>query len=68
MVTSTVHTENAERMVKQMIEFLIELLKQTLDKTKKAILLQSYVQQLGPIPDEYAAVVRGLLKDGESDE
>ena len=48
-----------------MIEALIKLLKQTSDKNVKAILLQSYIQQLGPIPDEYENVVRGLLKDGD---
>ena len=51
-----------------MIEALIKLLKQTSDKNTKAILLQSYIQQLGPIPDEYADLVRGLLGDGDSDE
>lgn len=55
-------------MVKQMIEILVELLKQTSNKNTKAILLQSYIQQLGPIPDEYADVVRGLLKGGDPDE
>ena len=50
-----------------MIEALIELLKQTSDKNTKAILLQSYIQQSGPIPDEYGDVVRELLKDGDSE-
>ena len=50
-----------------MIEILVELLKQTSDKNIKAVLLQSYIQQLGPIPNEYADVVRGLLKDGDSE-
>ena len=50
-----------------MIEILVELLKQTSDKNTKAILLQSYIQQLGPIPNEYADVVRELLKDGDSE-
>ena len=50
-----------------MIEILVELLKQTSDKNAKAILLQSYIQQLGAIPDEYADAVRELLKDGDSE-
>lgn len=50
-----------------MIEALIVLLKQTSDKNAKAILLQSYIQQFGPIPDEYADEVRELLKDGDSE-
>ena len=49
------------------IEILIELLKQTSDKNTKAILLQSYVQQLGAIPDEYGDVVRGLLEGGDDE-
>ena len=48
-----------------MIEALIVLLKQTSDKNTKAILLQSYIQQFGAIPDEYADVMRELLKDGD---
>lgn len=51
-----------------MIEILVELLKQTSNKNTKAILLQSYIQQLGAIPDEYTDVVRGLLKDGDSED
>ena len=50
-----------------MIEALIKLLKQTSDKNTKAILLQSYVQQLGAIPDEYGDVVRGLLEGGDDE-
>lgn len=48
-----------------MIEILVDLLKQTSDKNAKAILLQSYIQQLGPIPDEYSDVVRELLKESD---
>jgi hypothetical protein len=47
-----------------MIEILVELLKQTSDKNTKAILLQSYIQQLGAIPDKYGDVVRELLEGG----
>ena len=52
--------------MKQMIEILIELLKQTSDKNTKAVLLQSYIQQFGAIPDKYGDEVRGLLNGGNS--
>lgn len=40
---------------------LMALLKMCTDKNMRAVILESYVQQYGPIPDEYGDKIRELL-------
>ena len=45
----------------KMIEMLVIALKLTKDENEKAILLQSYIAEFGPIPDEYGEIVRDAI-------
>ena len=49
--------------MKRMIEMLIDLLEKVKDKNAKAIILQNYIAEFGPVPDEYGDVIRELLGD-----
>lgn len=44
-----------------MIEMLIDVLKTVEDKNTKAVILQSFIAEFGPVPDEYGDVIRELL-------
>ena len=45
-----------------MIEMLIDVLKTVEDKNTKAVILQSYIAEFGPVPDEYGDVIREILR------
>lgn len=42
---------------------LIKLLKGTSDVTARTLILQSYIQSYGPIPEEYGAIIRSLIEN-----
>ncbi|MBR3361147.1 MAG: hypothetical protein IKG39_07395 [Lachnospiraceae bacterium] len=44
------------------IGVLIELLKGTSDVTVRTLILQSYIQSYGPVPEEYGAIIRSLIE------
>jgi hypothetical protein len=46
-------------------EFLLEVLSVHKDCNAQAMLLQDYIQTIGPLSEEAAAKVRELLKKGE---
>ena len=47
-----------------MIDVLIEALKATEDKNAQAVLLETYIAQYGPVPDEYGDIIKELLRGG----
>lgn len=51
--------------VKTMINILIDLLKATKDKDTKAMILQSYITEYGPVPNEYGDIIKDILADCE---
>ena len=44
------------------ISLLIKMMKSTSDITVRIMLLQSYIQSYGPVPDEYGTVIRALIE------
>ena len=44
------------------MDMLIGLLTTTQDRTTKAIILQTYIQQFGAIPNEYSKEIRALME------
>ena len=55
----TVLTEKGEKM----IDWLIEFLSLIDGKNAKALVLQTYIQTYGAIPNEYAEAVRKAMED-----
>lgn len=45
----------------KMIEILLITLHAAKDENMKAMLLQSYIAEFGPIPDEYGEIVKNAL-------
>lgn len=45
------------------INLLIKMMKGTTDITVRIMLLQSYIQSYGPVPDEYGTEIRALLEN-----
>lgn len=45
-----------------LIETLLMLLNKTTEKSTRAIILQTYVQSYGPVPDKYADDVRKAVE------
>ena len=44
------------------IELLLTLLNKTADKPTRAIILQTFVQSYGPVPDKYAEDIKKALE------
>lgn len=45
------------------INALIELLRETKDKNKKAMILQTYIAEYGPVPNEYGDIIRDIIDE-----
>jgi len=45
------------------INALINLLRETKDKNIKAMILQSFIAEYGPVPDEYGGIIKGILEE-----
>lgn len=59
-IFATTNKEATQQKIPE-LELLIETLKSTDDKDEKAILLESYVQQKGSIPDVYGDRIMAAL-------
>lgn len=63
MRKETHHMDGGYKYVKKMIDWLIDLLSLVDGKNAKALVLQTYIQRYGAIPNEYAEAVRKAMED-----
>ena len=61
MMSATCWQERRRRMKKPGIDWLIRQLKLLDNIVLRTVLVESYIQQYGPIPDEYEQEIRELL-------
>lgn len=47
------------------LDILIEILSMLSDQGAKAVILESFIQQHGPIPDAYGDIVRMVMEEKE---